>query len=198
MPTEKQREASRLNGAKSRGPVTPEGKARSSRNSWKHGLTSTVTAGSEIPEAYNHLAEQVYQECGGQGVIPQMLAEQIAAAYWQSHRARVADAAMFDQALSSVPHLDPGEAYAAAFVIADALKRSPAYTSKDVREALAATDLKTVFGPVKFQAYDKFTNQNKLPTYLVQWIDGKLELVWPKAVASKPYLYPVDWEKTWK
>jgi branched-chain amino acid transport system substrate-binding protein len=90
------------------------------------------------------------------------------------------------------------EAYAAAFVIADALKRSPSYTSKDVREALAATDLKTVFGPVKFQAYGKFTNQNKLPTYLVQWIDGKLELVWPKEVASKPYLYPVEWEKLWK
>jgi branched-chain amino acid transport system substrate-binding protein len=90
------------------------------------------------------------------------------------------------------------EAYAAAFVIADVLKRTPAYTSKDVREALATTDMKTVFGPVKFLAYGKFTNQNKLPTYLVQWIDGKLELVWPKEVASKPYLYPVDWEKTWK
>ena len=45
----------------------------------------------------------------------------------------------------------------------------------------------TVFGPVKFVAYDKMTNQNKLPTYLVQWIDGKLELVWPKEVASKPF-----------
>ncbi len=90
------------------------------------------------------------------------------------------------------------EAFAAAYVIADALKRSPTYTAKDVREALAATDMMTVFGPVKFQAYEKFTNQNKLPTYLVQWIDGKLELVWPKNVASKPFLYPVEWEKLWK
>ena len=39
----------------------------------------------------------------------------------------------------------------------------------------------TVFGPVKFVSYGKETNQNKLPTYLVQWIKGKLELVWPEA-----------------
>jgi branched-chain amino acid transport system substrate-binding protein len=90
------------------------------------------------------------------------------------------------------------EAYAAAYVIADTLKRTTSLAAKDVREALAATDMMTAFGPVKFIAYDKMTNQNKLPTYLVQWIDGKLELVWPKEVASKPFIYPIDWEKLWK
>jgi branched-chain amino acid transport system substrate-binding protein len=90
------------------------------------------------------------------------------------------------------------EAYAAAFVIADALTRAASHSAKDVREALTKTDMMTVFGPVKFVAYEKFTNQNKLPTYLVQWIDGKLELVWPKDVASKPYVYPVEWEKFWQ
>ena len=90
------------------------------------------------------------------------------------------------------------EAYAAAFVIADALARTSSHAASDVREALTKTDLKTVFGPVKFISYEKFTNQNKLPTYLVQWIDGKLELVWPKAVASKAYIFPLDWEKLWK
>jgi branched-chain amino acid transport system substrate-binding protein len=90
------------------------------------------------------------------------------------------------------------EAYAAAYVIADALKRSKSLKAEDIRQALAETDMMTAFGPVKFVAYDKMTNQNKLPTYLVQWIEGKLELVWPKEIASKPYVFPIDWEKVWK
>jgi branched-chain amino acid transport system substrate-binding protein len=90
------------------------------------------------------------------------------------------------------------EAYAAAYVIADTLKRAKSYSPDDIRTALSATDLMTVFGPVKFISYDKKTNQNRLPTYLVQWIDGNLELVWPKDVASKPYAYPVDWAQVWK
>ena len=90
------------------------------------------------------------------------------------------------------------EAYAAAYVIADALKRAKSLQADDVRQALAATDMMTVFGPVKFIAYDKMTNQNKLPTYLVQWIDGKLELVWPENTATKSYTYPIEWAKVWK
>ena len=90
------------------------------------------------------------------------------------------------------------EAYAAAYVIADALKRTKSLQPDDVRQALLATDMMTVFGPVKFIAYGKMVNQNKLPTYLVQWIEGKLELVWPKELASKPYVFPIEWEKVWK
>ncbi len=83
------------------------------------------------------------------------------------------------------------EAYAAMYVLADALKRAKSLTPKDIRDALAATDMMTVFGPVKFISYGKKTQQNKLPTFLVQWINGKLETVWPKSIATKPYVYPV-------
>jgi branched-chain amino acid transport system substrate-binding protein len=83
------------------------------------------------------------------------------------------------------------EAYAGMYVVADALKRAKALTPEAVREAMVATNMMTVFGPVKFVSYDKKTQQNKLPTYLVQWQKGKLETVWPKEMATSPAGYPV-------
>jgi len=88
------------------------------------------------------------------------------------------------------------EAYASVYVVADALKRAKELTTAAVREALVSTDMMTAFGPVKFIAYDKKTQQNSLPTYLAQWQKGTLETVWPADVATKPYIYPVpEWSK---
>ena len=82
------------------------------------------------------------------------------------------------------------EAYAAIYVVADALKRAKSITPKDVRDALATTDMKTAFGPVKFVSYGKKTQQNKVDTYMVQWQKGELEAVWPTSAATKKYIYP--------
>jgi branched-chain amino acid transport system substrate-binding protein len=90
------------------------------------------------------------------------------------------------------------EAYAAAQIIADALNRTKSLKPTDIKQALSETYAMSVFGPVKFISYGKFKNQNKLPTYVVQWINGKLELVWPTDIATKKFVYPVDWLKTWK
>lgn len=89
------------------------------------------------------------------------------------------------------------EAYAAAYVIADVLKRAKSYKNTDIQEALAKTDMMTVFGPVKFTSYGKHKNQNKLPTYVVQWLEGRLEMVWPPDIATKKFVFPVDWLKVW-
>jgi len=88
------------------------------------------------------------------------------------------------------------QAYAGMYVIADALKRAKTLTREGVRDALATTDMMTAFGPVKFISYGKKTQQNKLPTFLVQWINGKLETVWPKDVSTRKYVYPVPmWDQ---
>jgi branched-chain amino acid transport system substrate-binding protein len=89
------------------------------------------------------------------------------------------------------------EAYAAAYVIADVLKRTKSDKNTDIKAALSATDMMTVFGPVKFVDWGKMKNQNKAATYVVQWIDGKLEMVWPKEASTKNFEYPVDWLKVW-
>ena len=87
------------------------------------------------------------------------------------------------------------EAHAAMVVIADVLKRTRSFSPEDIRQALAATDLMTVFGRVRFLSYGKKMNQNKLPTYMVQWINGKLECVWPEEFALAQYLFP---HRPWK
>jgi branched-chain amino acid transport system substrate-binding protein len=89
------------------------------------------------------------------------------------------------------------EAYAAAYVIADVLKRAKSFKNEDIKKALSETNMMTVFGPVKFTKWDKMTNQNKASSYVVQWIDGKLEMVWPPDLAAKKFIYPVDWLKVW-
>ena len=89
------------------------------------------------------------------------------------------------------------EAYAAAYVIADVLKRAKSFSPEDIRQALAETDMMTAFGPVKFVSYGKKINQNKLTTYVVQWQGGHLKLIWPTDLANAKYVYPVDWLKVW-
>jgi branched-chain amino acid transport system substrate-binding protein len=81
------------------------------------------------------------------------------------------------------------EAYASIYVVADALRRAKELTPKGVREALAKTSMMTAFGPVKFTSYERKTQQNLLPTYLVQWQKGVLETVWPQIVATKAYIF---------
>ena len=95
------------------------------------------------------------------------------------------------------------EGYAAIYIIADALKRAKltGNLEKDreaVRLALLATDMKTVFGKVKFANYkgplgDAYTNQNMYSpehSVMAQWKDGKLLNVWPKDNAEIGYTFP--------
>ena len=88
------------------------------------------------------------------------------------------------------PDYHGAQAYASMQVIASALKEAKSLTPKDVRNALAETNLMTVLGPVKFVSYGRKTQQNRPLTYLLQWLDDGLRTVWPKKVATESYVYP--------
>jgi branched-chain amino acid transport system substrate-binding protein len=85
------------------------------------------------------------------------------------------------------------EAYAAMYVIADVLNRAKSLKPEDIIKALSETNMMTVFGPVKFESYGRKVNQNRASTYVVQWINGVLEIIWPRNLASARYVYPVNW-----
>jgi branched-chain amino acid transport system substrate-binding protein len=79
-----------------------------------------------------------------------------------------------------------GPAYACVQILAAALSRAGAPDREKVRDAIAATDMTTVIGPVKFRP----DGTGIVQSVFVQWLNGKQELVWPKESATAPLAYP--------
>lgn len=73
-----------------------------------------------------------------------------------------------------------GFAHALFEVASDALKRAKSLKATDVRDAVAATSLNTVVGPVKWGGAGPMKNVSKTPLVLGQWVKGtknKVDLV---------------------
>ncbi len=98
MSSELKSETARANGAKSRGPKTPEGKQTSSRNSITHGFTAhnTLILQCESPDEFQKmLAEHIAIH---QPVTPpeKELVDQMAAARWRIRRFIAAETVLID------------------------------------------------------------------------------------------------------
>jgi hypothetical protein len=80
--------ASRRNGAKSRGPKTPEGKARSALNALKHGLCAgkAVVIGDEDWDMFDELEAALIEEMAPQSPMQAVLARRIVLATWRLER----------------------------------------------------------------------------------------------------------------
>jgi hypothetical protein len=91
------RAAARANGAKSQGPVTPEGKAKSALNAITHGLTaSAIVLTTESKEKYAALLASYLEKCDPDGPIENDLVEEMVAAKWQQRRVAAMIAALID------------------------------------------------------------------------------------------------------
>jgi branched-chain amino acid transport system substrate-binding protein len=94
------------------------------------------------------------------------------------------------------PDYHGAQAYAAVQVVAHALARAKDLSPRGIRMALADTRMMTALGPVRFRSYGNKRNQNRLPSYLVQWIGGRLEIVWPPKSATEACVYPTPpWDQ---
>jgi hypothetical protein len=95
--SEARRAAARANGAKSQGPVTPEGKAKSALNAITHGLTATaIVLTTESKEKYEALLASYLERCDPDGPIEIDLVEEIVAAKWQQRRVATMITALMD------------------------------------------------------------------------------------------------------
>ena len=115
-------EIARANGAKSNGPVTAEGKVISSRNSLKHGLTSSrVVLPHESQEEYDALEASFLRRFKPSDEVETELVIEMEAARWRLRRTELMEDALFkkamrDQAELLGPDADPAEVRDAAFV----------------------------------------------------------------------------------
>jgi hypothetical protein len=89
MASEKQKAAARANGAKSRGPVTPEGKRKSSRgrlsqtDAERGMLARTVVLDSESRPRFDTLITSLQAELKPETTIENLLIYKMAAAHWR-------------------------------------------------------------------------------------------------------------------
>jgi branched-chain amino acid transport system substrate-binding protein len=79
-----------------------------------------------------------------------------------------------------------GPAYACVQILASGIEKAGTLDREKIREAMAATNLDTTIGPVTFNA----DGTGNVLNPLVQWIDGKMQLVWPTDQKSADLVYP--------
>ncbi|WP_216621251.1 amino acid ABC transporter substrate-binding protein [Cupriavidus necator] len=93
----------------------------------------------------------------------------------------------FEKAFRYDPPYQAAESSAAVLAFADAFERAGSLDTEKVRQALAATDLMTFYGPLKFDQSGKNTAKSMV-LYQVQ--DGKFKVVAPGKWASSKVIYP--------
>jgi hypothetical protein len=93
-------ETARINGAKSHGPVTPEGKARSAANSRRHGLAAaSILIDGESDELFQLLRADFMDQFQPQTAVETDLVDVMAIARWRLRRLLAIEAHLFDMEL---------------------------------------------------------------------------------------------------
>ncbi|TMF99355.1 MAG: hypothetical protein E6I10_02670 [Chloroflexi bacterium] len=93
----------------------------------------------------------------------------------------------FASQFGHMPDQHAAAATAACLTLEVAIERAASTEPAKVREALAATDLNTFFGQIKFD--DRGANAVK-PVYVQQVQSGRAVLIWPPEIASARPRYP--------
>jgi branched-chain amino acid transport system substrate-binding protein len=79
-----------------------------------------------------------------------------------------------------------GPAYALIQILADSITRAGSLDRDAIRDAIAATDLETTIGEVTFRE----DGTGVVASAILQYQNGKVELVWPAEFATAELAYP--------
>jgi hypothetical protein len=102
MPTAKQIAASRANGRKSRGPITPEGKAKSRFNALKHGIDAKQQIMfAESAEDLAELAAEYHELHSPANPEERFLVDTLVNNEWRLRRLRVVEADLWQSAVDA-------------------------------------------------------------------------------------------------
>ena len=98
-PSDARVEASRRNGARSREPRTPEGKARAAQNALKHGMRAQkyLVLPDEDAAEFEALEAALIEELAPVGALQAVLAKRVAVAAWRLARADRIEAELFEE-----------------------------------------------------------------------------------------------------
>ena len=108
--------ANRENSLHSTGPVSIEGKAASSRNSYRHGLTSKqIVMPGEDPAEYDALHQSLRKQYAPANETERTLVDEVAAGSWRLARARRQETAILKKLIGENCE-DPDTAFAKLFV----------------------------------------------------------------------------------
>jgi hypothetical protein len=103
MRTAAQIEASKRNGAKSKGPITSEGRARSSQNALRHGLTAhkSVIIDGESKEEWEHFQSQFLVKFQPRDFVEERMVVELAVCRWRLERLWRMQAAVLNQGITN-------------------------------------------------------------------------------------------------
>ncbi len=86
--SQRRQNASRANGSRSRGPVTPDGKARASRNAVQHGVLATLlTLDPQEAAIFNRIHAEYVARFEPRDQVEHDLVEEVVRAKWQMRQA---------------------------------------------------------------------------------------------------------------
>jgi len=108
--------ASRMNGARSHGPETLEGKRRSGQNALRHGfLSDCVVLQCESREAFEDVLSEHIQRFAPRDGVEFGLIEEMASSSWRLRRLWAIENSILDESLAAEPAGDDFSRIAAAF-----------------------------------------------------------------------------------